>query len=68
MANAALLEEKIVLSGKTKTYLAKQLNVSRAWALKLFKKPEVMTYGQAEMMRRELCISSRKEMNDIFLP
>ena len=68
MANANLLEEKRKLAGKTKSHLAKALKVSRTYVYKLLNSPENMTYGQAETMRKELNISSRQEMNDIFLP
>lgn len=68
MANALLLEEKRKDSGKSKSFLAKRLNVSRPHLYKLLKNPELCTVGIANVLCDELDICKKAERDDIFLP
>lgn len=68
MADAALLEEKRKDSGKTKSFLAKKLGVSRPYLYKLMQHPETCTVGQAEAFCSELDIKKKNERDTIFLP
>lgn len=67
MANAQLLEEKWKASGKTKTYLAKKINVSRPRLDYIFSHPASATVGQADSLSKEMNILSN-ERKDIFYP
>lgn len=68
MANAELLEKKRKESGKSKTFLAIKLNVSRPCLYSLMKNPERCTFSQAEVLSKELDINSVDDKNEIFLP
>lgn len=66
--NAQLLENARKSCGKTKTYLATKLNISRPYLYKLMANPELCTYNQASMLCKELDIKSKTDRDNIFLP
>lgn len=66
--NPTLLSDYQKKSGKTKTFLAKSIGVSRPTIYKIFANPSIATYGQAEKICTELNIESTDEKAEIFLP
>lgn len=66
MANALLLDDYLLKTGKTKTHLARKLNVSRPTIYYLLKHPERCTYEQVETLCKELEIVKKPDRNDIF--
>lgn len=54
-------------SGKTKTYLAKKIGVSRPRLDYIFEHPDTATWSQAEVLSKELSIKAAPKDN-IFLP
>lgn len=66
--NPTLLSDYQKKSGKTKTFLAKSIGVSRPTIYKIFANPSIATYGQVEKISKELNIESPDEKADIFLP
>lgn len=68
MANAKKLETYRKNCGKTKTFLAKKLGITRPTLYKLMENPEICTFAQVEILSQELNISTRLEQRDIFLP
>ena len=61
------LEEYRINSGKTKTYLARKINVSRPRLDRIFSNPKTATWSQAERLGKELSIV-KSDMGLIFLP
>ena len=68
MANSEKLEEYRKNSGKSKTYLAKKLKISRPYFYRCLKNPDLFTFSQVEILSKEMDIKSRKDKDDIFLP
>lgn len=68
MANALLLDNFVRDSGKSKSHLAKKLNVSRPSVYYLLKHPENCTYSQVEILCKELTIVKKSDQDEIFLP
>ncbi len=68
MADALLLGAYVNKAGKSKTHLAKALNVSRPTLYKILDKPETCTCGQADVLCSELNIRLKAEREQIFLP
>lgn len=68
MANAQLLEEYRKGSGKTKSFLAVKMNISRPYLYRLLKHPERCTMGQAKQLCDELIIKKPSDRDEIFLP
>lgn len=68
MANSEKLEEYRKATGKTKTFLARRLNISRPSLYKIFKNPSNATFSQTEAICSELGIRLKSEKDDIFLP
>lgn len=66
--NSKLLKDYQKKSGKTKTFLAKAIGVSRPTIYKIFANPSIATFGQAEKLSMELNIESTDEKAEIFLP
>jgi len=66
--NAQLLEDFRKESGKTKTFLAKKLGISRPYLYKLMENPELCTYNQASILSEELEICKKTDRDTIFLP
>ena len=67
MANAKLLNEKFIASGKTKTHLAHKMNVSRPRLDTILESPDTATVVQADILASELNLLSA-EKKEIFLP
>ena len=66
--NSLKLNDYQKKSGKSKTFLARSLGVSRPTIYKIFANPSIATYGQAEKMCEELSITAKDEKEEIFLP
>lgn len=67
MNSSELLYDFWKNSGKTKTHLAKKLDVSRPRLDYIFEHPETATWSQAEVLAKELSIKSEPK-DKIFLP
>lgn len=68
MDKAQLLDDYLRSSGKAKTYLAKVLGVSRTTLYHLLKNPPNCTFGQADILSKELNINKMADKKFIFLP
>ena len=66
--NSPKLNDYQKKSGKSKTFLARSLGVSRPTIYKIFANPSIATFGQAEKISKELGIESKDEKEEIFLP
>lgn len=66
MTNTELLEERIRLSGKKKTYLAKKIGLSRQGFRNCRLNISEFTTGQVQILCEELNIDSLEERQAIF--
>ena len=66
MTNIKLLEEKIKVSGKKKSYLAERLGISRAGFRNLCLGKSQFRTGQVQILCEELNITSLRERQAIF--
>ena len=60
------LEEKIKESGKTKTYLAKKLKISRVWLGAKINNKTPFNNPETEILCRELSITRLSDKESIF--
>jgi hypothetical protein len=68
MGGAQLLDVYFTESGKSKQHLCHKLMVSRPRLDKILREPSTATVGQANTLRNELNISSKRDFESIFLP
>lgn len=67
MSNTELLKSKILLSGKSMTWLSERLSCSRQTLYNIVDMPEKCSFPQVEIFKQELSLSD-DEVKDIFLP
>lgn len=68
LANAQLLDDYVIKSGKTKCHLADAMGISRPYLYALLKHPERCTFSQVEILSKEVNIKKLADKNEIFLP
>ena len=66
MVDTYKLEEKIKESGKTKTYLAKKLKISRVWLGAKINNKTPFNNPETEILCRELSITRLSDKESIF--